>query len=117
MFFPGVADQVYIATGVTDMRKSINGLSIMVAEHLTLNPLSGHLFCFCNRKRDIVKILYWDRNGFCLWHKRLEKDRFNWPENKADVIEMQGRELSWLLEGLKADQCAAHRQLFYESVI
>jgi transposase len=64
MFFPGLSDQVYIATGVTDMRKSINGLSIMVAEQLALNPLSEHLFCFCNRKRDIVKILYWDRNGF-----------------------------------------------------
>jgi transposase len=117
MFFPGVLDQVFIATGATDMRKSINGLSIMVAEQLELNPLSGHLFCFCNRKRDIIKILYWDRTGFCLWHKRLEKDRFRWPENEADAIEMQGRELSWLLEGLNADQCAAHRQLSYESVI
>jgi len=117
MFFPGLSDQVYIATGVTDMRKSINGLSIMVAEQLTLNPLSGHLFCFCNRKRDIVKILYWDRNGFCLWHKRLEKDRFHWPENQADVIGIQGRELSWLLDGLYFDQPTAHAPLCYASVV
>jgi len=117
MFFPGLSDQVYIATGVTDMRKSINGLSIMVAEQLTLNPLSGHLFCFCNRKRDIVKILYWDRNGFCLWHKRLEKDRFHWPENQADVIDIQGRELSWLLDGLYLDQPTAHAPLCYTSVV
>ncbi len=117
MFFPGLLDQVYIATGATDMRKSINGLSIMVADQFELNPLSGHLFCFCNRKQDIVKILYWDRTGFCLWYKKLEKYRFHWPQNEADVIEMQGRELSWLLEGLQADQCTAHGQLFYESVI
>lgn len=117
MFFPGLSDQVYIATGATDMRKSINGLSIMVAEQLELNPLSGHLFCFCNRKRDIVKILYWDRNGFCLWHKRLEKDRFQWPENRAEVIDIQGRELSWLLDGLHLDKCSAHQRLCYASVV
>jgi transposase len=117
MFFPGLQDQVYIATGATDMRKSINGLSIMVAEQLRRNPLSGHLFCFCNRKRDIVKILYWDRNGFCLWHKRLEKDRFHWPENKADIIDMEGRELSWLLEGLDLGHRTAHKRLSYVSVV
>jgi len=117
MFFPGLSDQVYIATGATDMRKSINGLSIIVADQFELNPLSGNLFCFCNRRRDIIKILYWDRTGFCLWYKKLEKDRFHWPENEVDVIEMQGRELSWLLEGLRAEQCTAHRQLFYESVL
>jgi len=117
MFFPGLSDQVYIATGATDMRKSINGLSIMVAEQLVLNPLSGHLFCFCNRKRDIVKILYWDRNGFCLWHKRLERDRFHWPENKAAVIDMEGRELSWLLEGLDLGYRTAHERLSYTSVV
>ena len=89
----------------------------MVAEQLALNPLSGHLFCFCNRKRDIVKILYWDRNGFCLWHKRLEKDRFHWPENKADVIDMEGRELSWLLEGLDLGYRTAHERLNYVSVV
>ena len=79
MFFPAHPVRVYIATGITDMRKSINGLSILVADQLELDPLSGHLFAFCNRKRDIIKIMYWDRNGFCLWHKRLERDRFRWP--------------------------------------
>ena len=111
MFFPGLPDQVYIATGATDMRKSINGLSIIVAERFALNPLSGCLFCFCNRKRDIIKILYWDRNGFFLRHKRLEKDRFHWPKNEADVINIQGRKLSWLLDGLHLDQSEAHERL------
>ena len=68
--------QVYIALGVTDMRKSINGLSIIVEEELDLDLFTGNLFAFCNRNRDIVKILYWDLNGFCVWKKRLEKDSF-----------------------------------------
>lgn len=116
MFFAGNAVQVYIATGVTDMRKSINGLSILVAEQLDLDPLTGHLFCFCNRKRDIVKILYWNRNGFCLWQKRLEKDRFRWPQSEEESIAIQAHELRWLLDGLSLEQSDAHGQLFYESV-
>ena len=96
------------------MRKSINGLSLLVADQLELDPLSGHLFAFCNRKRDMVKILYWERNGFCLWHKRLEKDRFHWPETEEDVLAIQGYELSWLLDGLRLEQKAAHRHLEYE---
>ncbi|GBE11746.1 IS66 Orf2 like protein [bacterium BMS3Bbin14] len=116
MFFPANLAQVYIAPGATDMRKSINGLSVLVAEQLELDPLSGHLFAFCNRRRDIVKILYWDRNGFCLWHKRLEKDRFQWPETEDDVLHVQGHELAWLLDGLCLDQHTAHRRLEYELV-
>ena len=108
--------QVYIATGITDMRKSINGLSILVEEQLELNPLSGSLFAFCNRRRDIVKILHWDRNGFCLWHKRLEKDRFQWPETEGDVLNIHGNELIWLLDGLSLEQRDAHQQLSYTSM-
>jgi transposase len=63
--------RVYLAVGSTDMRKAINGLSILVEQAMDLDPFSGDLFVFCNRKRTIVKILYWDHNGFCLWHKRL----------------------------------------------
>jgi transposase len=99
------------------MRKSINGLSILVADQLDLDPLSGHLFAFCNRRRDIIKILYWDRNGFCLFHKRLEKDRFQWPETTDDVLNIHGHELSWLLDGLSIYQHEAHQQLSYESMI
>ena len=61
MFMPSANIKVYLAIGFTDMRKSINGLSILVSEHLALNPFSGHLFVFCNKKRNMVKILYWDQ--------------------------------------------------------
>ena len=117
MFSPAHPVRVYIATGITDMRKSINGLSILVADQLELDPLSGHLFAFCNRKRDIIKILYWDRNGFCLWHKRLEKDRFRWPQTEDEVLAIQGHELTWLLAGLSLDQRQAHGQLSYATVV
>jgi len=116
MFSPARPLRAYIATGVTDMRKSINGLSILVADRLDLDPLSGHFFAFCNRRRDIIKILYWDRNGFCLWHKRLEKDRFQWPETEKDVVDIHGHELSWLLDGLSLKQRDAHQQLFYKNI-
>ena len=99
------------------MRKSINGLSILVADQLELDPLSGHLFAFCNRRRDIVKILYWDRNGFCLWHKRLEKDRFQWPKTKEEIFALHGHELAWLLDGLSLDQRDAHQRLSYAAVV
>lgn len=117
MFFPPHPFRAYIATGATDMRKSINGLSILVADQLDLDPLSGHLFAFCNRKRDIIKILYWDRNGFCLWHKRLEKDRFQWPGTREEVLALHGHELAWLLDGLALDQPEAHGRLSYASVL
>jgi len=117
MFFPGISTRVYLAPGVTDMRKAINGLSLLVADQLEQEPLSGHLFGFCNRKRDMVKILYWDRNGFCLWHKRLEQGRFPWPASVEDVLAIRGYELGWLLDGLSLDQQSAHRELRYEIMV
>jgi transposase len=109
--------KVLLAVGATDMRKSINGLSILVADQLALDPLSGHLFAFCNRKRDIIKILYWDRNGFCLWQKRLEKNKFLWPESADDVLDIDARELGWLLDGLSVEQECAHGRLGYSTVL
>ena len=107
--------RVFLAPGATDMRKSINTLAILVTGQLDQDPLSGHLFGFCNRKRDTVKILYWERNGFCLWHKRLERDRFRWPNNASEVQRISLRELRWLLDGLSLRQ-AAHRELHYEII-
>lgn len=107
--------RVFLAIGVTDMRKSIDTLAILVAQQMDLDPLSGHMFAFCNRKRDTLKILYWDRNGFCLWHKRLERDRFRWPESDSDVQSIDSRELRWLLDGLSIRQ-PAHSALRYSVV-
>jgi transposase len=106
--------QVYIAIGNTDMRKSINGLCQLVADNFDANIFAGHLFAFCNRQRDIIKILFWDKNGFCIWHKRLEKDRFCWPKSKQEVIDIDSKQMSWLLAGL--DIYKAHKQLLYSEI-
>jgi transposase len=98
------------------MRKQINGLSIQVEQTMELDPFSGSVFVFCNRRRSIVKVLYWDRNGFCLWQKRLERERFRWPETAEEVMAISPWQLRWLLDGLELVQGNAHRQLQYSSV-
>ena len=108
--------QVYLALGATDMRKSINTLSILVEGQMGHNPFSGSLFAFCNRKCDIVKVLYWDRNGFCLWQKRLEKERFKWPCSSEEVMKLTRRELMWLIDGMSITPSGVHGELAYESV-
>jgi transposase len=111
---PGL--KVYLGLGETDMRKSIDGLCILVSKQLKQDPLSGHMFIFCNRRRTIMKILYWDTNGFCLWQKRLEKDIFRWPKKADEVKEISSRQLQWLIEGLEINQPEAHASLNYETV-
>ncbi len=100
--------------GTTDMRKSINGLSVLVSEQMELDVFSGHLFVFCNRKKNIIKVLYWDRNGFCLWHKRLEKDCFKWPASTKEIMAISKQELSWLIDGINIYQ--AHKPLKYSAI-
>ncbi len=109
--------QVYLNIGNTDMRKSINTLSVLVEGQMDLDPFSGHLFAFCNRRRNIIKVLYWDRNGFCLWQKRLEKDKFNWPRSYEQVLEIDQRQLSFLLEGLEVHQAIGYKELHYKTML
>ena len=106
--------KVYLALGTTDMRKSINGLSLLVEEQFDLDLFTGNLFAFCNRRRDMVKILYWSGNGFCIWLKRLEDDQFRWPDSEQEVMEISPAALDWLLHGLDLRQ--AHRRLGYRAV-
>ena len=106
--------RVYLALGATDMRKSINGLSLLVEEQFDLDLFTGNLFAFCNRRRDMVKILYWGGNGFCIWLKRLEEDQFRWPDSEQEVMAVSPAALNWLLHGLDLRQ--AHRRLSYGSV-
>ncbi len=96
------------------MRKAINGLAVLVDEQMQEDPLNGSLYLFCNRQRRNLKALYWDRNGFCLWQKKLEKHRFPWPETVEAVRELQAGELKMLLEGI--DFFRAHRELYYSRV-
>ncbi|MDQ1297480.1 MAG: transposase [Campylobacterota bacterium] len=92
--------KAYVATDITDMRRSIDSLSVLVKEVLKKDPLSGHLFVFCNKRGDKIKILYWDRNGFCLWYKRLERGVFRLPKVQAKVFMLMPNELNLLLEGI-----------------
>jgi transposase len=71
--------RIYLACGVTDMRRDFDGLSMMAQDVLKRDPFSGSIFCFRGRRGDLVKVLYWDGQGFCLFAKRLEKRRFTWP--------------------------------------
>ena len=106
--------KIYLKLGNTDLRKSVSGLSIIVSEILEKDPFSGHLFVFSNRYRTIVKVLYWDRTGFCLWYKKLEKNRFRWPSTEGELLEIGSREFSWLLEGLDINQKGAHSSLNFK---
>jgi transposase len=109
--------RVHLCCEAVDFRKAINGLSVLVAEELALDPFSAHVFGFCNRRRDQVKLLAWERNGFVLWQKRLERDRFPWPRGGEDaVLEVTGRELSWLLDGIDVFRLRPHAELSFSSV-
>jgi transposase len=92
--------KVYLATAATDMRKSFDGLSALVKQEIKKDVLTGELFVFMSRRGDRIKVLYWDRNGFCLWAKRLEKGVFRRPKIQGKVAKMRVHELSLLLEGI-----------------
>ena len=104
----------------------MDGLSLLVKQAMQLNPLSGALFVFINRSRTKLKILVWENNGFIVWYKRLERDRFAWPRRaEMSVLRLSGEQLNWLLEGyddaaesLTRDvwRMKAHRTLEYSIV-
>jgi transposase len=110
MFGLSAAVRVYLAKQPADMRKSFDALSALVSG-LALDPLSGHLFVFINKRRDRVKILYWDRDGLAIWAKRLERGTFRIPDAAADRVEMTTAELAALLAGIDLDK--ARRRVRY----
>ena len=104
---------IYVKPGKTDMRKQINGLSVIIQEELKLDPFSGALFLFCNKRRHLLKILYWDKTGHCMWLKRSEKARFPWPMNRTEVQEIDLEQLRQLLSGINFWE--AHKEVKYSS--
>ena len=109
------AVRIYVAAGVTDLRRSIDGLAALVRERFDLDPLSGHLFLFRNRRGDRLKVLLWDQSGFWVLYKRLEQGTFAWPSEADDTpVEMRHRDLLLLLSGV--DLAATRRRRWYERV-
>ena len=91
---------IYLYLDNVDFRKSINGLIVVVEQQMALNPFRDALFVFCNKKRDKLKVLYWDKTGFALWYKRLEKHHFKWPsDTELQHMHLSEQQLQWLLSG------------------
>jgi transposase len=95
-----VGTKVWIAAGVTDLRRGFDRLSAQVQNVLHEQPFSGHVFVFRGRRGDIVKLLWWDGDGLCLFAKRLERGRFIWPKAESGVVRLSRAQLSMLLEGI-----------------
>ena len=102
--------RIFVSTQPTDMRRSFDGLAMMTRENMGQDPLSGHLFVFFNRRGDRVKIMFWDRSGFCIWYKRLEQGVFRLPQSIVNMSnpEVEVTDLSLILEGI--DLSSARRR-------
>jgi transposase len=104
--------RVYLAAGATDLRCSMDGLAALVSRRLEKDPLSGHLFAFRNRSGNRLKLLVWDRSGYWVLYKRLEKGTFAWPTSKQEVLEVRAADLLLLLSGV--DPARVRRRRWYD---
>jgi len=96
------------------MRKAVNGLSVMVQDIMNGDPFSGNVYIFCSRDRKLLKAVWWDKTGFWLSQKRLEKDKYPWPQDESKVQELTGGQLQMLLDGINFFD--AHKPLYYKKV-
>ena len=106
--------KIFIRPGYTDLRKAINGLSAIVQTDMKEDPFSGSIYVFCNRDRRLLKAVYWDKSGFWLSQKRLEKEKFPWPDDAEAVQELNVQQLQMLLSGI--DFFRAHKEIYYKKV-
>jgi transposase len=114
MTFDPSKARIFIRLGHTDLRKAANGLTVMIEQLMSGEPFSGAVYLFCNRERRLLKAVWWDRNGFWLSQKRLEKDKFPWPQTGEEAQEISCEELTMLLSGI--DFFVAHKALYYKNV-
>lgn len=115
LVIPGTV-RIYLCREPTDMRKSFDGLAAMVQDYLGEDPLSGHLFAFRNRRGDRVKILFFDRSGYCLWYKRLEEGTFALPSGDGLTAKLSAAELTLMLEGIDLAGARQRRRYCLPSV-
>lgn len=109
--------EVFVCLEPIDFRKGINGLAVLVESVFGQNPFARTLFVFRNRQSNKVKILYWERNGFCLWQKRLEEEKFHWlKRSEKSVAVITGQQLNWLLDGYDITRMRPHKMLEYTNI-
>ena len=106
--------RIFIRPGNTDLRKAVNGLAMLVEQQMKGEVFSGDVFLFCNQERKLIKAIWWDKSGFWLCQKRLEEEKYPWPESIEAVKELSRQELLMLLDGI--DFFAAHKPLYYKKV-
>ena len=104
-----VAKDIYLACGYTDMRKSIDSLAALVQESFGMDPFAPTLYLFCGKRRDRIKALLWEKDGFVMLYKRLENGNFKWPRSSEEVRPLSWKEFNWLMDGLEVDQPKAIR--------
>ena len=108
---------VYLACGYTDLRRGIDGLAGLVRTRFQLDPFQNALFLFCGRRKDRIKGLYWEGDGFVLLYKRLESGSFQWPRNGEEVRQLTAQQYRWLMEGLSVEQPKAHKAVSGLSIV
>lgn len=108
---------VYLACGYTDLRRGIDGLAGKVQGQFGLDPFQKALFLFCGRRKDRIKGLYWEGNGFVLVYKRLESGRFQWPRDGDEALALTAQQYRWLMEGLEIVQPKAHKPVSGSNMI
>ncbi|MGM9880942.1 MAG: IS66 family insertion sequence element accessory protein TnpB [Bacilli bacterium] len=106
--------ELYIVCGFTDLRKSIDGYASIIQDNFNINPMTDALYLFCNKQKNKLKILYWDKDGFWLLYKRLEKSKFRWPKTLDEIKMISKKQLEWLLEGLEIEQKYYHQEVKVE---
>lgn len=105
------AERIFIACGYTDLRRGIDGLAGIIQQKFKLDPFTSTMFLFCGRRRDRMKALLWEGDGFLLLYKRLESGSFQWPRTGDEARELTPQQYRWLMEGLSIEQPKAHRAI------
>ena len=105
-------ERVYLHRAPVDMRRQIDGLSLVAKDVMQMDPMSGAMFVFINARRNKLKLLVWERNGFVIWYKRLERHKFHWPSRfDVDSVTLTGEQLNWLLDGYDVWRMKPHDAL------
>jgi len=108
--------KIYLYRDPVDFRKQSSGLAAIVESDIGHNPFEGGLYAFTNRRRNRVKCLYWESNGFVLYCKALAEEKFRWPRRCDEVMALTGEQINWLLDGYDITLMKGHKTLHYESV-